>query len=106
MSHVIAHDNVHKRLVKKYGVASAYSPRVSFDQTVTLYFNNEQAHIAYFAHAHTDDDAVAELMGCYVHFAIFQLKLTTKQCLFLAMEWYLIRGSECNILCESIKHVR
>lgn len=57
-SHVIAHDNVHKRLVKKHGTASAYLPRVSFDQTLTLNFNNEQAHIAHFAHAHTDGDAV------------------------------------------------
>ncbi|KAF7767505.1 hypothetical protein PCIT_a4406 [Pseudoalteromonas citrea] len=57
-SHVIAHDNVHKRLVKKHGKASAYLPRVSFDNTLTLHFNNEQAHIAHFAHAHTDGDAV------------------------------------------------
>ncbi|MBE0364754.1 hypothetical protein PULV_a2515 [Pseudoalteromonas ulvae UL12] len=57
-SHVIAHDNVHKRLVEKHGEDSKYVPVLSFSHNMSLHFNNEHAKIMHFAHAHTDGDAV------------------------------------------------
>ncbi|WP_372762734.1 MBL fold metallo-hydrolase, partial [Pseudoalteromonas sp.] len=57
-AHVIAHHNVHKRLVAKHGAASGFVPRISFSQDLTLHFNNQQAHVVHYANAHTDGDAV------------------------------------------------
>jgi glyoxylase-like metal-dependent hydrolase (beta-lactamase superfamily II) len=57
-AHVIAHDNVYKRLEEKHGEGSDYLPRISFDHDLQLHFNNEHAHVVHFEHAHTDGDAV------------------------------------------------
>ncbi len=57
-AHVIAHNNVHKRLKEKHGEGSDYLPRISFGDDLTLHFNNEQAHVVHYQHAHTDGDAV------------------------------------------------
>ena len=57
-AHVIAHDNVHKRLEKKHGKDSDFLPRISFDHDLTLHFNSDHAHVVHYAHAHTDGDAV------------------------------------------------
>ena len=57
-AHVIAHDNVHKRLEEKHGANSDYQPRISFGHDLKLHFNNEHAHVVHYAHAHTDGDSV------------------------------------------------
>lgn len=57
-AHVIAHNNVHKRLTEKHGVGSDYLPRISFNDDLTLHFNNEHAKLKHYPHAHTDGDAV------------------------------------------------
>ncbi|WP_076919943.1 MBL fold metallo-hydrolase [Pseudoalteromonas sp. SK18] len=57
-AHVIAHDNVHKRLKEKHGEGSDYLPRISFGHDLKLHFNNEHAHVVHYQHAHTDGDAV------------------------------------------------
>jgi glyoxylase-like metal-dependent hydrolase (beta-lactamase superfamily II) len=57
-AHVIAHDNVHKRLEEKHGTNSDYLPRISFGHDLKLHFNNEHAHVVHYAHAHTDGDSV------------------------------------------------
>lgn len=57
-AHVIAHDNVHKRLEEKHGANSDYLPRISFGHDLKLHFNNEHAHVVHYARAHTDGDAV------------------------------------------------
>ncbi|WP_409424320.1 MBL fold metallo-hydrolase [Pseudoalteromonas sp. RW-H-Ap-1] len=57
-AHVIAHNNVHKRLKEKHGEGSDYLPRISFGHDLKLHFNNEQAHVVHYQHAHTDGDAV------------------------------------------------
>ena len=46
-AHVIAHDNVHKRLEEKHGANSDYLPRISFGHDLKLHFNNEHAHVHY-----------------------------------------------------------
>ncbi|BED87614.1 cyclase [Pseudoalteromonas sp. MM1] len=57
-AHVIAHDNVHKRLEAKHGANSDYLPRISFGHDLKLHFNNEHAHVVHYARAHTDGDSV------------------------------------------------
>ena len=57
-AHVIAHDNVHKRLEEKHGANSDYLQRISFGHDLKLHFNNEHAHVVHYAHAHTDGDSV------------------------------------------------
>tara|TARA_B100001063_G_scaffold41973_2_gene35806 strand:+ start:273 stop:1121 length:849 start_codon:yes stop_codon:yes gene_type:complete len=57
-AHVIAHDNVHKRLEEKHGASSDYLPRISFGHDLKLHFNNEHAHVVHYAYAHTDGDSV------------------------------------------------
>ncbi|WP_404342969.1 MBL fold metallo-hydrolase [Pseudoalteromonas mariniglutinosa] len=57
-AHVIAHHNVHKRLVEKHGAGSDYLPRISFGNDLKLHFNNEHAHVVHYRNAHTDGDAV------------------------------------------------
>lgn len=57
-AHVIAHDNVHKRLEEKHGANSDYLPRISFGHDLKLHFNNEHAHVVHYARAHTDGDSV------------------------------------------------
>jgi len=57
-AHVIAHDNVHKRLEAQHGEGSDFLPRISFGHDLKLHFNNEHAHVVHYAHAHTDGDSV------------------------------------------------
>lgn len=57
-AHVIAHDNVHKRLKEQHGADSDYLPRISFGHDLKLHFNDEHAHVVHYAHAHTDGDSV------------------------------------------------
>ena len=57
-AHVIAHDNVHKRLKEKHGEGSDYLPRISFGHDLKLHFNNEHAHVVHYSNAHTDGDSV------------------------------------------------
>jgi glyoxylase-like metal-dependent hydrolase (beta-lactamase superfamily II) len=57
-AHVIAHDNVHKRLKEKHGEGSKFLPRISFGHDLKLHFNNEYAHVVHYKHAHTDGDSV------------------------------------------------
>ncbi|GAB0111290.1 MBL fold metallo-hydrolase [Pseudoalteromonas distincta] len=57
-AHVIAHDNVHKRLEEQHGEGSDFLPRISFGYDLKLHFNNEHAHVVHYEHAHTDGDSV------------------------------------------------
>ncbi|MCF6434626.1 MBL fold metallo-hydrolase [Pseudoalteromonas sp. MMG022] len=57
-SHVIAHNNVYRRLKDKHGEGSKFLPVISFGQDMTLHFNGENAKIWHYENAHTDGDAV------------------------------------------------
>ncbi|MBB1337785.1 MBL fold metallo-hydrolase [Pseudoalteromonas sp. SR44-2] len=57
-AHVIAHDNVHKRLEEQHGEGSDFLPRISFGHDLKLHFNNEHAHVVHYEYAHTDGDSV------------------------------------------------
>lgn len=57
-SHVIAHNNVHKRLEAQHGEGSKFLPVISFGDDMTLHFNGEHAQLKHYPHAHTDGDAI------------------------------------------------
>lgn len=63
---IIAHDNVRKRLASDQQVMGekvAASPKealpvITFDQTLTVYFNGEEIRAMHFPHGHTDGDSI------------------------------------------------
>jgi len=57
-SHIIAHNNVHKRLEAQHGKGSKFLPVISFGDDLTLHFNGENAKLKHYPHAHTDGDAI------------------------------------------------
>lgn len=65
-AHIIAHENVRKRLIKK-GVKKDdvmkpapknTLPVITFHEALHLYFNEQPMHIVHMSHAHTDGDSV------------------------------------------------
>ena len=57
-SHIIAHNNVHKRLEAQHGEGSKFLPVISFGDDMTLHFNGERAQLKHYPHAHTDGDSI------------------------------------------------
>jgi len=63
---IIAHDNVRKRLVEPqqlFGktvdpLGKAGWPVVTYGQSLTIHFNNEEIRVQHFPHGHTDGDSV------------------------------------------------
>jgi cyclase len=65
---VIAHDNVRKRMASEQksefwkGTTPASPkealPIITFDQSLSVYFNSEEIRVIHFPHGHTDGDAV------------------------------------------------
>jgi glyoxylase-like metal-dependent hydrolase (beta-lactamase superfamily II) len=63
---IIAHDNVRKRLMSPqhnhFGRSPAQPkaawPVITFDESLTIYFNNEEIHFIHLPHGHTDGDGV------------------------------------------------
>ncbi|MCX7544881.1 MBL fold metallo-hydrolase [Marinicella gelatinilytica] len=65
-AHIIAHDNVRKRLIKK-GIKTEdvmqpapknTLPVITFQEAIHLYFNEQPMRVFHVPHAHTDGDAV------------------------------------------------
>ena len=65
-AHVVAHENVRQRLIKK-GVKAGDTmkpapkntlPVITFHEALHLYFNEQPMHIVHMPHAHTDGDSV------------------------------------------------
>jgi len=59
-AHIIAHDNVRKRLVQA-DKSPAALPVITFSDTTTFYRNGQEIHIFHPANAHTDGDAIVHL---------------------------------------------
>jgi cyclase len=63
---IIAHDNVRKRLMtdqkNRFGDSPAKPkeawPVITFDQSITLHFNNETIKVIHFPNGHTDGDSI------------------------------------------------
>ncbi|MDT4968593.1 MAG: cyclase [Acidobacteriota bacterium] len=71
---IIAHDNVRKRLAqenKVLGQVVPASPRealpvITFDQSLSVFFNGEEIRSIHFPHGHTDGDSVIFFTGSNV----------------------------------------
>ena len=72
---IVAHDNVYKRLNpaefaelvgRSQQAPEAALPVVTFDETMTFYWNGEDIHAFHVEHAHTDGDAIVHYRGANV----------------------------------------
>ena len=57
-AHIIAHTNVRKRLGGKPGDSKPGLPVITFDETLSVWFNGEEIKLAHVPPAHTDSDSV------------------------------------------------
>lgn len=66
---IIAHTNVRKRLGGKPGDSRTELPVITFDQSLSVWFNGEEIQLAHVPPAHTDSDSVVYFTGAnVVHF--------------------------------------
>lgn len=56
--HIIAHENVRKRLVEKSGTPKEALPVLTFDQSMSVHFNDEEIRLIHLGPGHTDGDAI------------------------------------------------
>lgn len=71
---IIAHDNVRKRLASEQKIRGGKVPAspkealpvVTFDKSLSVYFNNEEIRAIHFPHGHTDGDSVIFFTGSNV----------------------------------------
>ncbi len=67
--HIIAHTNVRKRLGGKPGDSKAELPIITFDDSLSVWFNGEEIKLAHVPPAHTDSDSIIYFTGANViHF--------------------------------------
>ncbi len=58
-AHIVAHDNVRKRLMSGDAPAAPDAlPVITFSDTTTFYWNGHEIHVFHPKHAHTDGDAI------------------------------------------------
>ena len=56
--HIIAQDNVRKRLADKKDTPKEALPVITFDQTMSVHFNGEEIRLIHLGPGHTDGDTV------------------------------------------------
>ncbi len=56
--HIVAHENVRKRLVEKSGTPKEALPVLTFDQSMSVHFNDEEIRLIHLGPGHTDGDAI------------------------------------------------
>jgi cyclase len=57
-AHIIAHTNVRKRLGGKPGDSKPELPVITFDDSLSVWFNGEEIKLAHVPPAHTDSDSI------------------------------------------------
>jgi len=57
-AHIIAHTNVRKRLGGKPGDSKPELPVITFDDSLSVYFNGDEIQLVHVPPAHTDSDSV------------------------------------------------
>ena len=68
-AHIIAHTNVRKRLGGKPGDSKPELPVITFDDSLSVWFNGEEIKLAHVPPAHTDSDSVVHFTDANViHF--------------------------------------
>jgi cyclase len=68
-AHIIAHSNVRKRLGGKAGDSKPELPVITFDDSLSVWFNGEEIKLMHVPPAHTDSDSIIYFTGANViHF--------------------------------------
>ena len=68
-AHIIAHTNVRKRLGGKFGDSNPELPVITFDDSLSVWFNGEEIKLVHVPPAHTDCDSIIYFTGANViHF--------------------------------------
>jgi len=68
-AHIIAHTNVRQRLGGKPGDSKPELPIITFDDSLSVWFNGEEIKLAHVPPAHTDSDSIIYFTGANViHF--------------------------------------
>jgi glyoxylase-like metal-dependent hydrolase (beta-lactamase superfamily II) len=68
-AHIIAHTNVRKRLGGKPGDSKPELPVITFDDSLSVWFNGEEIKLAHVPPAHTDSDSIVNFTDANViHF--------------------------------------
>jgi cyclase len=68
-AHIIAHTNVRKQLGGKPGDSKPELPVITFDDSLSIWFNGEEIKLAHVPPAHTDSDSVVHFTDANViHF--------------------------------------
>lgn len=68
-AHIIAHANVRKRMGGKPGDARSELPVITFDDSMSIWFNGEEIQLVHVPPAHTDSDSLIYFKGAKViHF--------------------------------------
>ena len=68
-AHIIAHTNVRKHLGGKPGDSKPELPIITFDDSLSVWFNGEEIKLAHVPPAHTDSDSIIYFTGANViHF--------------------------------------
>src|ERR1051326_108411 len=65
-AHIIAHDNVRKRLGGAPGDTKAGVPIITFDQSLSVHFNGEEIKVIHVPPGHTDGDSIIHFTGANV----------------------------------------
>ena len=64
-AHIISHTNVRKRLQMEFPSKEGL-PVVTFDDSLSIHFNDEEIRVIHFPHSHTDGDSVIFFTGSNV----------------------------------------
>src|SRR3954465_2303635 len=68
-AHIIAHTNVRKRLGGKPGDSKSELPVITFDDSLSVWFNGEEIKLTHVPPAHTDSDSIVHFTEANViHF--------------------------------------
>lgn len=63
---IIAHENVRKRLAAPENHLPHELPVITFEDSLSIYFNGEEVRMRHYPHGHTDNDSVIFFMGSNV----------------------------------------
>lgn len=68
-AHIVAHSNVRRRMGGKPGESKSELPVITFEDTLSIWFNGEEIKLMHVPPAHTDSDSVIWFTGANViHF--------------------------------------
>src|SRR5712671_774963 len=65
-AHIIAHTNVRKQLGGKPGDSKPELPVITFDDSLSVWFNGEEIKLVHVPPAHTDSDSIVYFTGANV----------------------------------------